>query len=138
MGLVVVLVVNAPGDSDSPSAWFLAVWLAIALWNGYWFLFRFAYRLRVADNVLHWGAPLRRGSVPVADIVALRPWRVVGSNVEVIETASDETIPVFVDKGLDEFARALSALNPSMTYRFGLLGKLAMRMPWGRSRFHEE
>jgi hypothetical protein len=41
-------------------------------------------------------------------------------------------------KGLDEFARALKAANPAITYRFGLMGEFILGFPWGRSRFRRE
>ncbi|MGH7749084.1 MAG: hypothetical protein ACREQ5_30605, partial [Candidatus Dormibacteria bacterium] len=44
------------------------LWLAIAAWNAYWFLLRFAHGVEVEDGTLLWRAPLRSGTLAVGDV----------------------------------------------------------------------
>jgi len=128
VGLLVALAVGTKGG---PPVLFSLGWIAIAAWNGYWFLFRVAYRLNVDHDVLLWSAPLRGGTVPLADIQELRPFR-LGSSVEVISQISGPPILVWARKGLRDFADDLCAEAPHIRARFGWYAKLAERLPGPR------
>ncbi len=132
-----LIVASIRGGRDLPPIWFRVGWIGIVFWVGYWFLLRVIYRLEVRDRELRWEAPLRRGSVPVSEIVRLRPFR-LGSNMEVIETEGRGRLLTFAMKGLDQFAQALEGLNPDISHRFGVFARIAFRMPWARSRFSNE
>src|SRR3982074_1314236 len=62
------------------------IWLLIALWNLYWFLFRFAYAAGIVADIdsgyLRWRTPLRSGVLPIAALRCARPSHVF-SNIEV-------------------------------------------------------
>jgi hypothetical protein len=134
-GGAAIALVATLGSAEGPSVWFALTWIAIALWNAYWFLFRFAYRLEVRDGLFRWRAPLRTREFPVSDVIQLRPGRGGAFSIEVIETTSSGRIPVFFADGLDQFARALAAMHPQIQYRLNWWGKLALRLPWSSGRF---
>ncbi len=46
-GVGAVLLLTSLGSAKGPPVWFAVTWIAIAVWNAYWFLFRIAYRLEV-------------------------------------------------------------------------------------------
>src|SRR5262245_53731990 len=70
IGLILNL---AFGDSSAPAPFVLA-WVAILGWNAYWFLWRVALKLSLADGIVEWETVLRRGHFPVSAITSIGPW----------------------------------------------------------------
>jgi hypothetical protein len=70
---VALLVATANGAKQIPTMWFLGPWLVWGCVSGYLLLFRFCYRLELADGALHWFAPVRSGWLPVTEIRGARP-----------------------------------------------------------------
>ncbi len=104
------------------------LWLAIAGWNAYWFLMRFAYAVEVEDGVLRWRAPLRSGTVPVAGLRRLRPsW--LFSNIEVLEIEGGPALLVWAVRGFGRFASALGAQRPGLPVSHSVQGRLAEHLP---------
>lgn len=134
--LTVVILATAFSGTGGPPIAFIALWIAIAIWNGYWFLFRIAYHLEVNDQTLRWRAPFRQGTVSLLDISELRPSR-FGSNIELFELASGTRSLVFVRKGFRAFADELVELRPGLPVRLGLQARLFERMP-GWTGFRED
>jgi hypothetical protein len=134
---VVAVVMLATTASDSgPPLPFLLLWIAIAIFNGYWFLFRIVYELELDDQILRWRTPLRRGSVALLDIAELRPFR-LGSNIEIIELDDGTRLRVFVRKGFRAFADELAAQRPGLPVRLGFQARMTERMP-GWSGFRRD
>ena len=75
---VIVLVVMLIGGGSvlvsqisggrGPGVPFMALWLAIGLWNGYFWLIRVAYKIELDDGELFWFAPFRHGRLPIAEL----------------------------------------------------------------------
>lgn len=103
------------------------LWLAIAAWNAYWFLLRFAHAVDVEDGVLRWRAPLRSGTVDMADLRRVRPsW--IFSNIEVMETAGGAPVLVWAVKGFRQLITAASTEHP-VPCQLSLQARLADRLP---------
>ena len=62
--VMLVVVASSHRGHSTPPPLFVAFWIFALLWNGYWFLFRFSYRLDVGDGHVRWRTPLRNGSFP--------------------------------------------------------------------------
>lgn len=103
-------------------------WLAIAGWNVYWFLLRFAYAVELEDGTLSWRAPLRSGTVPVAELHRVRPsW--IFSNIEVLETERGTPALMWAVKGFDQFISAVTGQRPGLQVRVSLQTRIAERLP---------
>ena len=130
VGGVVVVVVSVSGH-DGPPTWFVGLWLLALAWNGYWWLFRIAYRLDLTQTDLAWRAPLRQGSLRTADLVEMRPY-VFGSSIEVIVPSEGAKVLVLVRKGFVDFMREVETVAPQVRTRVGLYAKLSERLPGAR------
>lgn len=95
---------------------------------------RVADHLTVTDGELRWETPVWSGTVPLEDLIRLRPGRVHANSV-MVTRGRRRWISVVPRRGLDEFAEALAARVPGFTYRFGLSQQILMFLPIGRSRF---
>lgn len=136
-GAVGVGILVAAASGHGPVA-FSIVWVAIAVWNGYWFLLRVVYDLELSDGTLTWRTPLRSGAVSVAELGELRPSR-FGSNLEIIELVDGSRLVVFVRKGFRAFADQLVAVRPDLPVRLGWQARFAERMPgWSGFRRRNE
>jgi hypothetical protein len=104
------------------------VWLVIAGWNVYWFLMRFAFAVALEDGMLSWRAPLRSGTMSIAELRRVRPsW--MFSNIEVMETERGTPLLVWAMKGFGRLMSAVLAERPDVTVRVSLQGRLAERLP---------
>jgi hypothetical protein len=109
------------------------LWLAIAVWNVYWFLLRFVFAVDVDEGVLTWRAPLRAGTSSIAELRRVRPsW--IFSNIEVMETTTGAPLLVWAVKGFSELMGAVMAQRPELPVHLSLQGRLAERLPM-RSSF---
>ena len=103
------------------------LWLAIAAWNAYWFLLRFAHVVDIEDGRLSWRAPLRSGTLEAADLRRVRPsW--IFSNIQVMETAAGSPVLVWAVKGFSELIGAVSTQRP-LPCQLSPQARLAARMP---------
>lgn len=104
------------------------VWLAIILWNAYWFLLRFAHRVELDGATLRWRAPLRSGSVALADIRRVRPsW--LFSNIQVMDTGARGPAMVWAVRGFRDLVDAVSAERPGLPCQLSPQARIAARMP---------
>jgi hypothetical protein len=103
-------------------------WLFAFGWNAYWWLFRAAVALRLHQGVLFWEGPLRSGQIPLANLIAVRPMRLL-SQVEVFERSDGRPVLVMATKGLQRFLDELAAAKPELPVQLGWQGRLAERMP---------
>jgi hypothetical protein len=86
------------------------------VWNGYWFLFRFCYRIELEAGVLRWFTPIRHGELALSDLAS------IGSNPLLYQIAafrprSGQRIVVQVRNGLQEFADEVKAQAPQVVVR---------------------
>lgn len=116
---------------SGPPIWFAVLWLLVAVWNGYWFLFRIAYRLDLSESSIRWRAPLRSGTIALSDLVEMRPFR-FGSTVEVLCLSDGSKVEVMVQKGFVEFMAEVQAAAPHVQARVGTFAKIGDRLPGPR------
>jgi hypothetical protein len=110
------------------------LWLAIGLWNAYWFLLRFAHRADLdGEGTLRWRAPLRRGSLAVAELRKVRP-SLLFSNIQILDTGRSRPAMVWAVRGFGELVAALHAQRPGLPCQLSPQARLAARIPW-RSAF---
>lgn len=109
LGCVVQIV--DPKSTWSTRAWTLAGLLTI-LWNLYWFLWRTVGELELREGQLHFRTPLRRGVLPLNDIVSLKPDRLSSGRTCVIRSASHRALLVETGTTLPDFLTTLSTLAP--------------------------
>lgn len=108
--VIVIVVMAGVGDGGVP-AWFIALWLAAFVWNVYWWLFRTCVEVRVDGSTLGWSTPLRRGQVPVADVVRIRP-TLFGRQMAAMEMQGHRSLLVPVRVGFGHLERAIAAGAP--------------------------
>lgn len=128
---VALLVAALGGGHDAPPLAFSLLWIAIAVWNAYWFLWRVAYQLELDDEQLRWHAPLRQGVIPLAELQELKPF-LLGSSVEVFRSFGRPDVLVFVRRGLKDFAEVIKERAPHVAIRFGTYARIAERLPGPR------
>jgi len=105
------------------------LWLAIALWNAYWFLLRFAHRAELdREGTLRWRAPLRRGSLAVAELRKVRP-SLLFSNIQILDTGRGRPAMVWAVRGFGELMGALDVQRPGLPWQLSPQARLAARMP---------
>jgi len=134
--MAVVLIVLAITGDDGPSAPFLLFWLVALGWNAYWWLFRVAFSLTVSNGALEWEAPLRRGRVPITELTAFRPMKLL-PNVLVIKHTGGRPLLVMPGKGIADLATAIAGSRPDLEVRVGSMGWVQRRMP-GPSAWRED
>ncbi len=104
------------------------VWLAIVVWNAYWFLLRFAHRVELDGSTLRWRAPLRSGSVALADIRRVRPsW--LFSNIQVMDTGARGPAMVWAVRGFRDLVDAVWVERPGLPCQLSPQARIAARMP---------
>ena len=119
---------------DIPLGWL--VLLAIVAWNAYWFLLRFAYAATVDGGVLYWKAPLRSGTLVVAQLDRVRPSRVF-SNIQVVQTADGRRVMVWAVKGFTRFIGVVASRRPGLPVHLQVQTRLAEHLPV-KSTYHAE
>jgi hypothetical protein len=128
--LVTFLIVSWPGVEG----WFILVGISFFAWNAYMFLLRMSYEIEVDQGILFWKAPIRSGTVQLADVRAVRRSR-LSWNVGVIQLSSGRPISVLVRKGFRDFCEALAAQQPELQLDIHGVGWLSEQLPWPRSGF---
>lgn len=123
----VVVVVTSVMASSGPPVWFAVLWLLVAVWNSYWFLFRIAYRLDLWQSSIRWQTPLRSGTIALTDLVEMRPMR-FGSSVEVLRLSDGSKVQVMVRRGFVDFMAEVQAAAPHVQARVGTLARIGN---WG-------
>lgn len=114
--------------NSGPPLWFAIAWMAILAWNFYWWVFGLVVKLRVVGDVFEWQGVVRRGSVPLSNVVRLRPSG-LGSGMEIVEMADGTHILVWVRRGFRAFCDALREVRPDVEVRIGSQGRLADGWP---------
>jgi hypothetical protein len=127
----VVVVVAGVVASSGPPLFFALVWVLVVIWNGYWFLFRIAYRLDLTESSLAWRTPLRSGTIALIDLVEMRPSR-FGSSAEVLRLSDGSKVLVMVRKGFVDFMAEVQAAAPHVEARVGTFAKIGERLPGPR------
>jgi hypothetical protein len=99
---------------------FLVVWVLGAVFSFYQVTARVGISVTVAGDTLEWAAlwGVSR-SVPVADLVKIRPSRGGGSAIEVVELTDGSTLAVWVRKGFADLAAELAARRPGLPVKLG-------------------
>ncbi len=110
------------------------IWLVIAAWNAYWFLWRFAYSAQVDQGMLRWRAPLHSGVFPVRQLRRIRPSRIFW-NIEIMKVAGEGAVLIWAVKGFTGFASALAGQAAGLDLRLSRQARLAERLPVP-SNFH--
>lgn len=121
------LTVAAFTRSDGPPILFTIAWLVILGWNGYWWLWRFSYRVEVDGDRLTWMTPLRRGDARLADIEGVHfGWL---GQITVIMLRDQNDVKILTRKGIEEFVEALTGdrLKVPFFQRAGELGRSGFR-----------
>jgi hypothetical protein len=116
--------------------WFVLLGVAVMAWIEYLLLVRTSYEIEVYQGILTWKAILRSGSVPVADVTAVRPYR-LAYGIGVFELSSGRPILVRVRKGFRDLCVALAAQQPGLRLDRNL-GWLTERLPWPGSGFSSD
>jgi hypothetical protein len=105
------------------------LWAAIGVWNAYWFLLRFAHRVELdGHGILRWRAPLRRGSVTVADLRKVRP-SLLFSNIQILDTGRGRPAMVWAVRGFGELIGALDTQRPGLPCQLSPQARIAARLP---------
>ena len=128
-GLAVCLAVLASFASNSGAAsrWSTVftglMMLAIVGWNLYWYLWRVAGELHVRENLLKYHTPLRRGAIPLAELVSLRPERLSCGTTYVIISARQRPLLLLPGPDLRDFAATLIEATPTIAVRCDRWGR---------------
>jgi len=110
---------------------FLIVWMIVAGFIVYRYLFTIAYDLRQEIDQLAWKAPLRSGIVPLRNIQRIRcRW---GDGV--IYVSSRGCIHVLAQKGFVRFASTVGQLCPWVEVRVGWSARFMEWLP-ASTAFH--
>lgn len=126
VALLVLAVALGAGSFEVPLL-FLAFWFCGLAWNFYWMGFRVAVELHLLDAHLESRSAFQTRSVPLADVVEVRPAR-MAPNGAVIELRDQRS----VSKGFAGFVAALEAERPLLPIRLSRFTRLSEVLP-GRS-----
>jgi hypothetical protein len=109
----------------------LGGWLLLAVLM----LWRLALTVKVAGKGLRWSAPLRRGSVPIAEVRAVRPVPVLAlGGVHAVRFDGGRTLWVLVSKGFSELLDDLREEAGAVDVRLSAAVGRIDRMP-GRNQY---
>jgi hypothetical protein len=121
-GGIFLIVKTIQGGPKAPPPLFAAAFVAILIWNGYWWLWRASYRLEAEGTELRWKTPLRSGIVQISDISTIRPMKLT-PQISIIEIRGQQDVMVQTIQGFSDFASYIS--NGSNTeVRTGPLARL--------------
>jgi len=112
---VFLIVLDAVSDSGLPVALVVA-WIGGAIWVAYAFLVRPAIRLELSSSTLYWQAPIRSGSIALADLESVRRHR-LDRRMYAIRAKGHRRVFVSMQLGLPDFLRDVQELAPWMTVR---------------------
>jgi len=107
VGGVFLIMRTVQGGPKAPPPLFAAAFVAILIWNGYWWLWRASYRLEADGTELRWKTPLRSGSAQMADITTIRPMKLT-PQISVIEIRGQQNVMIQTIKGFSDFASYIS------------------------------
>jgi hypothetical protein len=107
---------------------FTALWIAGLLWVGYWWLWRVAVRLELTDRTLEWRTEIRSGSIPIADIQAVRPSR-MGPNLAVFDVSDGQPLMAITAKGFQAFLDDLAQQAPGLPISTSRMSSVRERWP---------
>ena len=131
-----VVIVVAVDLIEGRGSWgFDAVFVAVLVWNGYWWLLRIASSLSVGPDGVRWVAPLRSGEVAGSDLVSVRSVSWLPGSFVAIRGRTGRSILVISQKGFGDFLSELRAQFPHVDVRVGRMSTLRERLP-GRSAWN--
>jgi hypothetical protein len=104
------------GGGDELPLDFAVFWLVAGMWNAYWWLSRMAFELRLESGDLMWIGGLRRGRVPVQDVIEVRPMSFAPRFILFV-CRSGRPIVAFTGEGLQAFASDLARQRPGIPIR---------------------
>lgn len=126
------------GTGRTGPGWaFTILWLSDLTWNGYFLLWRSAWKLELGSGKLVWRTPLRSGASGLGDISSIRPLRAAPQAVAIEFTGREKTVFVLAAKGLQDFLDELASQAPWIPIRVSRVGRATERWP-GRSRYRRE
>jgi hypothetical protein len=129
LGIATVrLIVSVITGDESYSDPLVVFWLFALCWNAYWWLFRIVYSLTLRNGALEWEAPLRRGRIPITDLTAFCPMRLLPTVVAIKHTGG-RSLLVMPGKGIADLAAAVRRSRPDLDIRVGAGGWIQERMP---------
>ena len=108
---------------------FDAVFMAILVWNGYWWLLRIASSLSVGPDGVRWVAPLRSGEMAGSDLVSVRSVSWLPGSFVAIRGRTGRSILVIPQKGFGDFLSELRSQFPHVDVRIGRMSTLRERLP---------
>ena len=114
-GIAIILWLTGSSKSpQSPAVLFLIPFGALAFAVGYLFLFRMAYRVELTARSIRWRAPLRRGEVPLEQVLRIRRGEFTLQHREhaVIEVRGGRKVSVRVNGRFADFALAVAYQAP--------------------------
>lgn len=115
------------GDGGPPVG-FVAIWLAILVWNAYWWLFRIVVSVTVRNGTLEWESPLQRGRIPMSTLTGFRPVAPMLNIVRITHTEGRALLVVPI-KGIEGLAAAIRDARPDLDVRLGAMTGFRGRMP---------
>jgi hypothetical protein len=119
----------------------VAIWSGIAIclwsvvWNAYWQR-RLAHELRLDGDVLRWRSAEGGGSVALSDIRRISTFGPL-SNMPIVHLPDGSRLALWIHKGSETFAQALTTADPRLEIPLGPVGRLYERLP-GRSWLEAE
>jgi hypothetical protein len=126
VGTVVMAIVAVHGD---PEAWlFVVACPVIIAAAGYTLVVRVAYRVDLDGDTLRWSTPMRRGELPLAQLVAIRPSR-LGRNIADFVFFDGSRMPVLTTRGFVPFATQVQAAAPTVDVRIRRFHRIVERLP---------
>ncbi len=128
---LLVLAVASGADSLEVPLLVFAFWFSGLAWSFYWMGFRVAVELHLLDAHLESRSAFQTRSVPLADVVEVRPAR-MAPNGAVIELRDQRSVMVMTGKGFAGFVAALEAERPLLPIRLSRFTRLSEVLP-GRS-----
>jgi hypothetical protein len=113
---------NEPTDVQA----FLVLWILVAVYGLYWYLFRYAYDLRFDRDFLYWRSPLRSGKLLLND---LRRVRVRWGTDAILVTVDGSRLHALAQKGFARFCAKLAAEHPQVEVQIGLMSRFLELFP---------
>lgn len=122
-----------------PPPSFAVVWLAILVWNAYWFLARSVYEIGVVDGSrLTWKTVLSQGECAAADVVSIDTFiPIMTAGVKAIRVRGRSSPLVWVSGGFGDLTRDLRSFLPGVPIQVGMVDRVGDRASfpgsWGWS-----
>lgn len=126
LAIVLTTVHLLTASESAPRRVFFVLWIGMAAFGQYWYLFRQAYDLRFDSEYLYWRSPLRSGRL---ELQGLRRVRVRWGTDAFIENTDRARLHVIAQKGFTRFSAKLAAQDPGLEVRIGLIHRLLEWLP---------